>query len=242
MADSPHRNLITHHGRRLIWLALAALPVLAGVSYFLLSSRAAPTPRDIVAIEIGSNRLLVPARLIRDPEKRLDGKTARLDLSVLWPSFEAERPKTAESATQPIKVRSDAAPPPASPSPGESGHRLFIGLEAADAALDPARRPSELYARFLGADVGAGPAGLIMRSFKNASPYAGETLFIAAPNGAAFSARCILGETVESPDSRCLWLYRADGLDVQVRFSEALLDDWQDLGDRTRALVEKLRN
>ena len=65
---------------------------------------------------------------------------------------------------------------------------VTIALTPEDASLHPADLPRMLYARFLASEAKAVPGNLVRRPFHADSPYAGEVLLIAPPEGRHFSA------------------------------------------------------
>ena len=209
---------------KLLIIGLISLIVATGgiVAYRHYGAKQVPIARPRLAIQIGEAKLLVPAALVRNPERRVSGKTNRLDLIVSWPGFEPPDPPTA----------SDRVPP--------TPNFIFVSLEEADGAIDPGQRPKELYSRFLEADVENGPGSLLRRDFKATSAYGGEYLVIAPPEGETFSARCLSGEAVESASGRCLWQFRYGALDVLVRFSPAVLPNWERLNDSLRQLIQRI--
>ena len=208
---------------RSLFLLAAVLLIAAAAIYLwqLERTRLAP-PRSRVSIEIGAARLLVPTMLIRAAERRVDGPTARLDLALTFPDMEPLSP------TGPPKEQST---PPAA---------IFVALETADTGLDPSQRPKELYARFLAPEVESGPGTLLRRIFKPTSPYGGEYLVIAPPDGEIFAARCLIGASVETAAARCIWQFRYRDIDVQVRFSPDALPNWERLNDSVRQLVQRI--
>ena len=207
------------------WLfLLAAIALVAGAAAYLWQlerTRLAP-PRSRIAVQIGAAHLLVPATLIRAAERRADGPTARLDLALTWPAMEPL------SSTSPAQ---EGSPPRST---------IFVALEAADTGLDPSQRPKELYARFLAPEVESGPGALLRRMFKPTSPYGGEYLEIAPPDGEIFAARCLAGSSVETAAARCIWQFRYRDIDVQVRFSPDALQNWERLNDAVRQLVQRI--
>jgi hypothetical protein len=169
-------------------------------------------------VSIGSLRLNVPGAYVRGGHLIRSGAVER------FPDMQA------------------AGLPPASTAQIAQQNALmliFIAVIRADGGLDPADRPQEIYGRFLEPDTWQNPGGLVLRRFEAKSPYADEELFLAPPDGRAFSARCrraeaqaaVVGET-------CLWRYRLNEQDVQVRFSPELLPQWEPLADGVRRLVE----
>lgn len=210
----------------LVVLALvvtATLLAVGGVFYWKAAFTTAAAPKTRVSVSIGNAKLLVPTNLIRSGEKRIDGRTSRLDLALTWPELQP----------LPANVTAPAALPPADSI-------IFIAIEPADAAIDPALRPKELYARFLVSEVETGPGTLIRRSFKASSPYGGEVLEIAPPDGEIFAARCLTSDSVETPAARCIWQMRYGEVDIQVRFAPAVLANWERLSDHVRQLVQRI--
>ena len=148
----------------------------------------------------------------------------RLDLAVAWPSFE---------------------PPAAAPQASRDG-RLSLGdvilvtVLPADESPDPQTRPAQLYGRYLDSAVEDGPGGLMRRRFRDKSPYAGEILLLAAPDGRRFSARCESeARTADDglPDL-CIAEIRRNGLDVQIRMEQPLLQHWEAIDARVRRLLD----
>ena len=207
-----------------LFLLTAVMLIAAAAAYLwqLERTRLAPTPRSRVSIEIGAARLLVPTMLIRGADRRVDGPTARLDLALTFPEME---PLSAATV-----VDEHSSKPAA----------IFVALETADTGLDPSQRPKDLYARFLAPEVESGPGTLLRRIFKPASPYGGEYLEIAPPDGEVFAARCLLGASVETAAARCIWQFRYRDIDVQVRFSPDALPNWERLNDSVRQLVQRI--
>jgi hypothetical protein len=115
----------------------------------------------------------------------------------------------------------------AGPGAAQANEPIFITALPADGSLAPAERPSVLYARFVAADARSAPGGLIRRRFRDGTPFEGEDLVVAAPDGHAFWARCPSIGGPPDPASRCLTEMRFADTDVQVRFSPALLPRWE---------------
>jgi hypothetical protein len=176
----------------------------------------------ILNINIGAVQLRIPEQYIRDPDQRSNGSRTRVHIAVTWPDF--------VPLVAPSNLLSAQTPSPI----------IFMTLEASDDTINPAQRPSALYSRFLTTDVNEGASQLITRIFKAGTPYAGEVLHIAPPNGEVFSARCQIVKVPEARSEHCLWQVRIDKIDVQVRFSEELLRDWEALSANTKQVLESL--
>jgi hypothetical protein len=203
------------------WLLILSFLLLSFAAfYYMRFKKAEPvTALRILDMSVGATKLRVPEQYIRDPEQRDNGASSRIRIAVTWPDF------------TPL-VAPNSLLTPQAPSP-----IIFMTLEAADDTINPALRPSALYSRFLTTDVNEGASQLVTRIFKAGTPYAGEVLHIAPPNGELFSARCQIVKVPEARSEHCLWQLRIDKLDVQVRFSEELLVDWEALNERTKELL-----
>lgn len=108
-----------------------------------------------------------------------------------------------------------------------------------DGSLDPAERLPRLYARFLVAEAGSHPGGLIVRRFEAGSPYQHEELFLAPPEGRLFTARCLRPrQPHDGLPNTCIAQIRMAGLDVRLRFSPTQLENWETLMSGVRGLIQ----
>lgn len=173
---------------------------------------------------VGGQTVTVDRAMIRNNELREGGAVNRLDLAVTWPDLK-----------------------PAGVNIGEGGRDLvFIAIE--DAAvrkrsqddMDPADRPVNLYARFLEQDTNTTGEGLVVRRFKNGTPYDGEELFVSSPDEREFSARCPVRKDDKGLEELCLWQIRVGGLEVHTRFARPALAQWTHLSNGVKALVQQL--
>ncbi|WP_372422191.1 hypothetical protein [Salinarimonas chemoclinalis] len=187
----------------------AALLALALWSRSLIA-RDAPSPGAMVALELADRPLVLPRDWLIAP--RTPGATERVAI---------EAPLDAL-----LGVALDEA----------VGPRIGVTLVPADDAPAPSERPAQLYNRFLEPGAEATRDGLIRRVFAQGSPYEGETLHLAPPQGRAFAARCLDGAAAAGVRLPCLAEIRRGGLDAQVRLPAAALSDWP----RIVAAVERL--
>ncbi len=102
---------------------------------------------------------------------------------------------------------------------------VLVRIGPRDGAMAPSERPVALYARFLLPMASSGEGGLIRRDFKPGSPFEGETLHLAPPDGRAFAARCPQARTGTVRET-CLAEIRAGGSDIQVRLAPEHLAHW----------------
>ena len=111
----------------------------------------------------------------------------------------------------------------------------FTAIHFDTKAQSGGRRPQS-------AAVWIGPEGLILRRFEQGSPYDLEELYIAPPDGRTFFARCLKpSEADAAARDFCLFLFREDDLDVELRFAPALLEHWEALTEGAHAFLARIR-
>jgi hypothetical protein len=193
---------------------LALLGTGAGIAVLAITF-AGPESRklDIVPISIGGLRLNVPQGFLRGGTVPSSGTSERADLVIRFPEMTA------------------SGIPPSRPADAVDPRLLlFLAVLRSDGILDPADRVQDLYGRFLDPYTFENPGGLLMRRFIADSPYADEDLFIAPPDGRVFAARCRKpGKGPDTQSEACIWRFRQSGADIQLRFSPALLPQWEDM-------------
>jgi hypothetical protein len=205
--------------------AAALALLLAGASLFwrFEGARNAPATRQAI---VGATRFTLPSGYFR-PSSQGGGRLDRLDLAAFFPDF------APAGDTGDIDSKTDIA---------ERYQKLvFITIRAADTDLDPAERPSKLYARFLEPDQWSHPGGLVASAFQAGSPFEGQELYFAAPEGRAFAARCGRPHQTQKTPNSCTYDFRTNDLDVELRFSAALLSEWEKLNAGARGLIEAAR-
>jgi hypothetical protein len=209
--------------RLLVPIVLFLVLVAAG---FYRASRHETQPRAIVAASVDGARFSYPFAFARDGATRMGGAQERLAFVTRFPDFAPLSPASANS-----KHRPEPAPDPT---------EVFIIVASKDDAIDPAERPSKLYARYLESDVFAAPGGLMLRRFEAGSPYELEQLYLAPPDGALFFARCPKREAGFMGAAPCLWALRRGALDVEVRFSPSLLENWSRIVEGTQGFLRRI--
>jgi hypothetical protein len=205
-ASAPRRNPFARAlrialGASLV-LLLAALAVALVAEWRGLLAAAAPAPSAPAAFKVGGQAFTVPAGAVRGYGADVGG---RLDLVF---HREGLRLATAEEVARP------------------GPHLVFLTLGAAVDGSDPSTRAEDLYNRFVDGRAEDGPGGLILRRFRAGSPYEDEALYLAPPDGRAFTARCGSMLAKRLPPT-CLWLVRIDGVDIAVRLDVAALAEWR---------------
>lgn len=198
-------------------IALATAGVGGGIGADALMRRGSSAPTEAVPAAFGGLRLLVPQAYLR---QRASSGAQRLDLVLRYPELT-----------------------PAIPAAAQTGALIFVAVTASDGEIDPAERAQALYGRFLEADAWQNPGGLLLRRFQAGSPYEDEELYLSPPDGRAFSARCRkrprAGERgADMIADACLWRFRRDGADIQVRFAPELLPQWEALSAGVAGRIE----
>jgi hypothetical protein len=211
-----------------IFLGVAFLAV-AYVAYVLWPRWPAPAVSanaPSLPIVIAGVTFNVPPAAIRFRTQRRPGAQDRVDLVFLWPSLAA--PDSAADAA-------DTGPA----ATAKSLDRLFVTLAASAGELPPLQRMQDIYPRYMETEPAPGPDGLIVRAFRNDTPYHGEDLLYPAGTPQHFFLRC--SRNASPTPGTCLYEKRVGEADVTVRFPRNWLDDWRNVIAGIDQLIEKLR-
>jgi len=202
--------------------ALALGLVVAGVGLFWGLPRGDEAPATRQAI-VGAARFTLPSGYFR-PASRGGGRLQQLDLAAFFPGF------TPAGEVADVNGKTDLT---------ERYEKLvFVTIKPSDPGLDPVERPAKLYARFLEPDGWSHPGGLVAKAFEPGSPFEGQELYFVAPEGREFAARCGRPDQTQKTPNSCVYDFRVGDLDVELRFSAALLSEWEKLNAGARGLVE----
>ena len=204
-------------------LALLSLAISLGGKWFGRSIALAghtddATPREIV---IGNNVISAPANAIRFERQRRNGIASRLDLYLRWPRLDGY---------------SDAARDDFNHANG-ARRIIFVSFEEQMMSRDMSGRLEPIYASMLVRPGVTGPGGTTLFSFNEKSGYLNEVLAVAAqPDGGAFVARCLAGESADESLAPCERdIHVGDDLSLSYRFPRELLGDWAQLDAAIRA-------
>lgn len=216
---------MTRRARSLVIALGVALIAAAGVGAWYITQRATQD-RPIVVSRIGDVALVYAPAYARFAGGRVGGRIEALDIAATFPDF-----RPAGDSTTPL---SDVD------GRGKSA-LVFLTLGPADRKIDPPDLVATLYARFLEPEVVETEEGLLKRRFQDGSPYAGEDLYFAPPEGRTFAARCTRATTPSDglPET-CLTVFRERDLDVSLRFARPLLGQWDKLAAGARALTQTM--
>ena len=173
-------------------------------------------------VSVGGALFNVPTAAIRRKIQRHSGPQERVDLSFTFPSLEPpEAPKhvsadTVEERPQPI-------------------NRIFVSISAHRDSLAPDMRVRTIYPRYLEPASTPVEDGLVMRAFKDGSPYGSEDLFVAT--NPALTARCTRDAATPG---MCLSERRIDGADLTFRFPRNWLTQWRDVANAMERLTAQM--
>jgi hypothetical protein len=159
---------------------------------------------------------------IRMPVQRRAGTQSRVDLTYLWPSL----------------MPPDPARKPTVGAPVDPNERLFATIQAGDGTLPLLERVQTIYPRYLVAEPVAGPAGLMLRPFRDGTPYQGEELVIESASPEHFVARCSRKGVTNS--GTCLLERRIGEADITLRFPRDWLSDWKSVASGIDRLMARL--
>jgi hypothetical protein len=223
-SHGPRRNL---GGLARTLMVIAGFLFLTGgpVAYILWPRWPAPVALDAPAlpITISGVPFTVPLAAIRVAMQRRTGAQERIDLVFLWPSL--------------------APPDPAAkPSPTEASQladRVFVTIAVSDSTPPPLERLNTIYPRYFAGDPTAGPNGLLLRTFRNETPYQGEDLLYEAAAPENFLVRCT--RAIGPALGMCLHERRLANADIIVRFPRDWLSDWRTVASGIDRLIANLR-
>lgn len=179
-----------------------------------------------VAIEIGEDRLTLPANTIRFARQRHPGAAERVDLYLTWPEMKGYE---AETRHQFSDVR-------------ETANLLFLQLSQSTMSRDMSGRLEPIYSHLFD---GAGKAyahGLVLHRMRKETGYGNEVFLTGTrPGRPDYVVRCLLpdeaAEMATSGDcQRDIHIGR--DLTVLYRFSSTHLSEWQHIDDEITRFVE----
>jgi hypothetical protein len=218
------REYSAHHMLPVMLACAAAAGAITLVAYLLWptwGSDAASIPERL-PVSVGATIFNVPTAAIRMKIQRHSGPQERVDLSFAYPSLEAsDAPRhvsadVVEEAIQPID-------------------RIFLSIAAHNDTLAPEMRVRTIYPRYLEQASTPGQDGLVMRAFRDGTPYSREDLFFS--DSPSLSARCTRDG---STSGMCLSERRIDGADLTFRFPRSWLARWREVAGAMDRLTAQL--
>jgi hypothetical protein len=173
-------------------------------------------------VSIGTTLFNVPTAAVRMKIQRHSGPQERVDLSFAFPSL--------EPPDAPKRVSVEAIDEAAQPI-----DRIFLSIAAHHDTLAPDARVRTIYPRYLEQTSLPGADGLMLRVFRDGTPYGGEDLFLASTP--ELSARCTRDAATPG---MCLSERRIDGADLTFRFPRSWLTQWREVANAMDRLTARL--
>jgi len=188
--------------------------------------RREPDEAHVVEGSVGGAKFAMLSPFLR-PSSRRGGPTLALEAAVFFPGFTAAGDLNDVTGKTNLDRR--------------LAETVVLVIRKPDSRVDPADRTDRLYERFLDKTSWTHPGGLIARAFDDDSPFRGDELYFTAPEGREFAARCRKPNPSAETPNTCQAEMRMGDLDVEIRFSAALLSEWRRLRDGARGFVAAAR-
>jgi hypothetical protein len=188
--------------------------------------RREPDDVHVVEASVGGAKFAMFSRFLRSSSRR-DGPTPALEAAIFFPDFTAAGDLNDVTGKTNLDRR--------------FAQTVVLVIRKPDSRLDPADRTARLYERFLDETSWTHPSGLIARAFADDSPFRGDELYFTAPEGREFAARCRKPDPSAETPNTCQAEMRMGDVDVGIRFSAVLLNEWRRLRDGARGFVAAAR-
>ena len=221
------RHNVARKPRNLMMIPVACISALvigAGIFVSLVlrptwSATAVPLDAPAIPVTVAGTIFNVPPAAIRKKVQRHTGPQDRVDLAFMWPSLSPPPADNGADADAMTDVTGSIA------GSADAGGRLFVTIAALGPVLPPLERIRGIYPRYVEAEATAGPDGLAILPFRQASPYAGEDLVYVAGSPEDFFARCTR-QTADMPGT-CMHERLIDADEITFRFPRQWLGDWR---------------
>ena len=180
-----------------------------------------PSP---VLVDLGPDRLALPANAIRFSRQRVAGPAERVDLTLSWPGLDGY--SAARRA-----VFNDAETP---------GRLIFVTLSQSVMSRDMSGRVEPIYSHLFDGAPEPYRHGLTLNHLSATAGYRDEVLLTAPVAGEpAYAVRCILPEKLDlSTNADCQRdIAVGRDLSVEYRFSATLLGDWKTIDASVRSFI-----
>ncbi len=181
--------------------------------------------REIFTIDIGRDRLNLPANVIRFETQRRNGTAERVDLYVSWPDMQGFSREHSGNFNNLTKSRS----------------LVFLQITQSVMSRDMSGRVEPIYSHYFKGNAEDFGHGLTLHRFVPEAGYQDDVLLTADRIGeAGYAVRCILpdaGSGASAGDCQRDIVIGND-LSVLYRFSSSLLPQWQEID---RAVSDYMR-
>ncbi|KAB1086839.1 hypothetical protein F4V91_10620 [Neorhizobium galegae] len=181
--------------------------------------------REEFPIQIGQDKLKLPANTIRFRDQRQAGVTERVDLYLTWPEL--------EGYSAGLRSRFDDV--------AQSSSLIFLQLSQSTMSRDMSGRLEPIYSKLFDGAPQQAAFGLTLHRLRADSGYGSEVVLTGQVGGAPdYVVRCVLptpGDKATSGDCQ-RDIHIGQDLTLLYRFSSVLLRDWQHIDAAVRLFVE----
>lgn len=176
-------------------------------------------------IQIGQDKLRLPANMIRFRDQRRNGVTERVDIYFTWPEQ--------QGYSSALRARFDDI--------AQSSNLIFLQISQSTMSRDMSGRLEPIYSKLFDGDPQPAKFGLTLHRLRSDSGYGKEIILSAQrPDSPDYVVRCLLPGAGEQPTSGDCQrdIHIGQDLTVLYRFSSVLLKDWQHIDAAVRLFVE----
>ena len=180
--------------------------------------------RTIHEVVIGNDVLSVPANMIRFESSRRPGVAKRLDLYLRWPQMDGYSDSSRDEFNH----------------LGGTRTILFLSFEERMMSRDMSGRLEPIYSALTEPAGRAGPNGLAVYPFTEASGYVDEVLIVGdEETDDPFVARCLAGEQARQSLAPCERdIHVGEGLNLVYRMPAELAGSWREVDAAVKKAAE----
>ncbi len=180
--------------------------------------------RQPQVIDIGRDRLSLPANMIRFEAQRRSGPAERVDLYLTWPDMDGFTAGNSDRFNDLTRSRG----------------LIFVQISQSVMSKDMSGRVEPIYSRYFEGRPADAGHGLTLHHFRPEAGYERDVLLTAPREGKdGYAVRCVIpGKASEATSADCQRDFSAgEDLSVLYRFSSDLLPEWRQLDAAVSHLV-----
>jgi hypothetical protein len=211
--------VIVTGGFIIAWLFLADRDLLFATPQQVANPDTAPV---LARYRFDTAELVAPTRLVTRVNRRTLGNIVKLDLLLPWPYQPGSIPRLPETSR-------------------EFNDWIILTFETATKdELTPVERYGEIYPVYFDGEPEQVDGNLLRYKFKETSPYADLTLFVATVEGRHIVHRCDRKPSVLGPILCERTLSLANNMKLRVRFSRSHLENWAQIERNVRLALANM--
>jgi hypothetical protein len=201
------------------WLFLADRDLLFATPQQVANPDAAPV---LARYRFDTAELVAPTRLVTRVNRRTLGNIVKLDLLLPWPYLPGSIPRLPATSR-------------------EFNDWIILTFETATKdELTPVERYGEIYPVYFDGEPEQVDGNLLRYKFKETSPYADLTLFVATVEGRHIVHRCDRKPSVLGPILCERTLSLANNMKLRIRFSRDHLENWAQIERNVRLALANM--